>query len=58
MPISLQTIGRFLNTVQAGLLRERHHRPAHQLHYIEWALGAVAAQLQMFNQQIKKTVGL
>ncbi len=58
MPISPQTVGRFLNTVQAGLMQERHHRPAHQLHYIEWALGAVAAQLQMFNQQIKKTVGL
>ena len=55
-PITPQTMGRFMNTVQAGLIDERHHRPAHQLHYIEWALGAMAAQLQMFNQQIKKTV--
>ena len=57
-PITPQTMGRFLNTVQAGLMSERHHRPTHQLHYIEWALGAVAAQLQMFNQQVMKTIVL
>ena len=57
-PITPQTMGRFLNTVQAGLTSERHHRPAHQLHYIEWALGAIATQLQMFNQQLKKTAGI
>jgi len=57
-PITPQTMGRFLNTVQAGLMNERHHRPAHQRHYIEWALGAIATQLQMFNQQIKKTTGI
>jgi len=57
-PITPQTIGRFMNTVQNGLMHERHHRPAHKLHYIEWALGAIATQLQMFNQQLKKSAGI
>lgn len=54
-PISPQTMGWFLNTVQKGLMNERHHAPAHKLHYIEWALAAIATQLQMFNQHLKKT---
>ena len=57
-PISPQTMGRFMNTVQTGLMNERHHKPAHPLHYIEWALGAIATQLEMFNQQLKKSAGL
>ena len=52
--ISPQVIGRFVHAVQRGLLNERHHKPAHSLHYIEWALGAIATQLNMFNQQLKK----
>ncbi|UCD49622.1 MAG: gamma-glutamylcyclotransferase [Phycisphaerales bacterium] len=57
-PITPQTIGRFMNTVQMGLMNERRRQPAHQLHYIEWALSAIAAQFQMFNQQIKRTAGI
>lgn len=57
-PITPQTVGCFVNTVQMGLMNEHRHRPAHQLHYIEWALSAIAAQLQMVNQQIKKTAGI
>jgi len=57
-PISPQVIGRFMNTIQHGLMNERHHRPAHKLHYIEWALAAIATQLQMFNQQLKKTISI
>ncbi len=52
--ISPQVIGRFVHAVQRGLMNERHHKPAHSLHYIEWALGAIATQLNMFNQQLKK----
>ena len=54
-PISPQTMGRFLNTAQKGLMNERHRGPAHNLHYIEWALAAIATQLQMFNQHLKRT---
>jgi hypothetical protein len=53
--IAPQIISSFLNTVQDGLMNERHHRPAHQLHYIDWALNAIDAQLQMFNKQLKKS---
>jgi hypothetical protein len=35
-------------------MNEGHHKPAHQLHYIDWALGAVDVQLRMFNEQVKK----
>jgi len=57
-PISPQVIGRFMNTIQHGLMNERHHQPAHALHYIEWALAAITTQLQLFNQQLKKTIYL
>jgi gamma-glutamylcyclotransferase (GGCT)/AIG2-like uncharacterized protein YtfP len=53
--IDSQTISRFLATVLKGLMNERHYRPAHSLHYIDWAVGAVATQLQMFNKQLKAT---
>ena len=52
--ISHQTINRFVKTVQEGLMKERHCRPAHKLHYIDWALGAIDVQLRMFNKQIKR----
>lgn len=52
--ISPQSIGRFVHAVQRGLMDERHHQPAHSLHYIEWALGAIATQLKLFNQQLEK----
>ena len=56
--ISPQTISRFLKTVQSGLVNEVHRRPAHKLHYIDWALSAIDVQLRMFNKQLKRTVKL
>jgi len=53
--ISPQAISKFLNTVQSGLMNEMHRRPAHKLHYIDWALSAVDVQLRMFNKQLKKS---
>ncbi|MBM4025336.1 MAG: gamma-glutamylcyclotransferase [Planctomycetes bacterium] len=52
-PLGERTIRRFLDTVRHGLLNERHYRPAHPLHYIEWALNAIDTQLQAFNQQVR-----
>jgi len=52
--IGPQTISKFLNTVQKGLMNEGHRRPAHKLHYIDWALSAIDIQLRMFNKQLKK----
>lgn len=52
--ISPQTISRFLDTVQRGLMNEGHRRPVHQLHYIDWALSAIDVQLRMFNKQLEK----
>jgi hypothetical protein len=54
--ISPQTISRFIKTVQAGLMNEMHRRPAHKLHYIDWALSAVDVQLRMFNKQLRKSL--
>jgi hypothetical protein len=51
-PIGSHTISRFLDTVHRGLLGERHRRPAHSLHYIEWALNAIDTHLRTFNQQV------
>jgi gamma-glutamylcyclotransferase (GGCT)/AIG2-like uncharacterized protein YtfP len=51
--IDRHTISRFINTVREGLMTERHHRPAHKLHYIDWALSAIDVQLRMFNRKIK-----
>lgn len=50
--ISRHTRSRFLQIVQHGLMNERNGRPAHQLHYIEWAVGAIDVQLRLFNKQI------
>ncbi len=50
--ISPQTIGKFVKTIKEGLMNEGHRRPVHQLHYIDWALGAIDVQLRMFNKQI------
>ena len=52
-PLSQHTITRFLNTVHGGLMNEGHRRPAHQLHYIEWAVSAIDVQLRLFNQQLR-----
>ncbi|MDD5063171.1 MAG: gamma-glutamylcyclotransferase [Phycisphaerae bacterium] len=50
--IEPQIISRFLDTIQGGLMNERHRRPAHKLHYIDWAIDAIDAQLQKFNKQV------
>ena len=55
--ISHQTISEFIRTVQDGLMNERHHRPAHKLHYIDWAISAIDVQLRMFNQQLRSLDG-
>jgi gamma-glutamylcyclotransferase (GGCT)/AIG2-like uncharacterized protein YtfP len=56
--IAPQTISKFLNTVQSGLMNEGHYRPAHKLYYIDWALSAMDVQLRMFNKQLNKTANL
>jgi len=56
--ITPQTISKFLSTVQSGLMKEGHRRPAHKLHYIDWALSAIDVQLRMFNKQLKKSTEL
>jgi gamma-glutamylcyclotransferase (GGCT)/AIG2-like uncharacterized protein YtfP len=53
--IDSKSINEFLHIVQQGLMHEAHHRPAHNLHYIDWALSAVDIQLQMFNKQVKQS---
>ncbi|MCK4886162.1 MAG: gamma-glutamylcyclotransferase [Planctomycetes bacterium] len=50
--IGNQTISRFIQAVQEGLMDEVHHRPAHKLHYIDWAISAVNVQLRIFNKNI------
>jgi hypothetical protein len=52
--INPQTISRFVKTVQSGLMNEGLRRPAHELHYIDWALGAINVQLRMFNKQLRR----
>ena len=52
--ISHQIISRFTRTVQDGLMNEGHRKPAHKLHYIDWALSAIDVQLRMFNKRVKR----
>jgi hypothetical protein len=56
-PIGEPTIRRLLDVVRSGLMIERHHRPVHNLHYIEWALNAIDTQLKAFNQQVGQASG-
>jgi gamma-glutamylcyclotransferase (GGCT)/AIG2-like uncharacterized protein YtfP len=51
-PLSTRTINKFLKVVEQGLMNEGHFRPAHELHYIDWALTSIDVQLQMFNKQV------
>ncbi len=51
--ISRQTIGRFVKTIREGLMNEGHHRPAHKLHYLDWALSAIDVQLRTFNKRLR-----
>jgi hypothetical protein len=55
--ISQQIISEFIKTVQQGLMNEAHRRPAHKLHYVDWALAAIDVQLRMFNKQVKESLG-
>ena len=50
--ISPRTIGKFLQMVREGLMNEARHKPAHQQHYIEWALAAIEMRLRTFNEQL------
>ena len=52
--IGHSTRGRFLAAIKKGLMNEAHHHPAHKLHYIDWALGAIDVQLRLFNKEIKR----
>ncbi|NLH18135.1 MAG: gamma-glutamylcyclotransferase [Phycisphaerae bacterium] len=52
-PLSHRTIGRFIDAIRKGLLRECHGKPAHKLHYIDWVLGAIDVQLRMFNKVVE-----
>ena len=49
--ISHRTIGKFMQTIRKGLMNEAHRKPAHQPHYIEWALAAIEMRLRSFNEQ-------
>jgi hypothetical protein len=51
-PIGARTIQRLVDAVRRGLMMEGHHRPVHSLHYIEWVLHAIEAQLEAFNEQV------
>ncbi len=53
--IGQRTIARFVDTVRRGLLNERHYRPAHKLHYIDWALSAITTQLRTFNHEVRES---
>ena len=40
-----------MQTIRKGLMNEAHRKPAHQPHYIEWALAAIEMRLRSFNEQ-------
>jgi hypothetical protein len=52
--IGARTITRFVNLVRRGLMNERHNRPAHKLHYIDWALSAIETQLRLFDHEVSQ----
>lgn len=52
--IAPQIRARFLSLIYDGLMHEAHQGPAQQLHYIDWAMGAIDVQLRLFNKQIQK----
>ena len=53
--IDRNTIKQFVKLIEEGLMTERHHKPAHKPHYINWALKTLEAQLRIFNKKIIKT---
>jgi len=52
-PIDKAVIKEFLRTIHKGLMNERHHKPAHKLHYIRWAMNSLDVQLRLFNKKLK-----
>ena len=52
--IAPQTMKRFLKVVREGLMNEGYHKPVHKLHYIDWILSAIEAQLRMFNKMVRR----
>jgi hypothetical protein len=52
VPLSSGTVADFIDAVREGLMKESRGRPAHRLHYIQWALGALRLQLQTFNKKV------
>jgi gamma-glutamylcyclotransferase (GGCT)/AIG2-like uncharacterized protein YtfP len=53
-PLDERTISRFLDVIHRGLMTERHYRPVHSLHYLEWALNAIETHLNAFNHQLNE----
>lgn len=51
--IPSQTIKRFVKVVRDGLMSEGYHKPVHRLHYIDWVLSAIQAQLRTFNKMVR-----
>jgi hypothetical protein len=56
-PIPGGQIAAFLEIVYAGLSNERHKRPAHNLHYLDWVMSRLAEQLYGFNRLIGHQAG-
>jgi len=54
IPIQAHTLVCFLEAVQEGLAIEGHRCPVHNLHYIDWALGAASTQIQWFNRYVER----
>jgi gamma-glutamylcyclotransferase (GGCT)/AIG2-like uncharacterized protein YtfP len=52
--IDPKTLRKFIDTIHDGLMQEAHYQPYHKLHYIDWALGAIEMQIELFNQQVHK----
>ncbi len=52
--IGPQTMKRFLKVIREGLMNEGYHKPVHRLHYIDWALSAIEAQLRKFNKMVRR----
>lgn len=53
-PIDSATKEAFLGAVYEGLMHERHQRPYHKQHYIEWAMESIDQQLRQFNEQVEQ----
>ncbi|MFA5238604.1 MAG: gamma-glutamylcyclotransferase family protein [Phycisphaerae bacterium] len=52
--IDSRVISKFLDAIRQGLMNEKHRRPAHKLHYIDWALNAIKIQLHTFNKRLEE----